>query len=166
MRPTFQPNRLIQCGNLTHCSINISAHGYSSVHINGIQSKIYIYFFAPCFHVSLYNSFYSSTPDRGPLGLRSKLPASEFMVHLLFFSALSDFTLFSVKGGEENLHECEMVWPFWELENPPKHFTSSCGLFSPFPKKCTFAACRVLSRMFQVTQTNHYNHVGAFFILH
>lgn len=101
MRPTFQPNRLIQCGNLTHCRINISAHGYSSVHINGIQSKIYI-FFAPCFHVSLYNSFYSSTPDRGPLGLRSKLPASEFMVHLLFFSALSDLTLFSVKGGRES----------------------------------------------------------------
>lgn len=43
MRPTFQPNRLIQCGNLTHCRINISAHGYSSVHINGIQSKIYIF---------------------------------------------------------------------------------------------------------------------------
>lgn len=101
MRPTFQPNRLIQCGNLTPCRINISAHGYSSVHINGIQSKIYI-FFAPCFHVSLYNSFYSSTPDRGPLGLRSKLPASEFMVHLLFFSALSDLTLFSVKGGRES----------------------------------------------------------------
>lgn len=165
MRPTFQPNRLIQCGNLTHCRINISAHGYSSVHINGIQSKIYI-FFAPCFHVSLYNSFYSSTPDRGPLGLRSKLPASEFMVHLLFFSALSDLTLFSVKGGRESSWMWNGVTFLRAGKTPPKHFTPSCGLFSPFPKKCTFAACRVLSRMFQVTQTNRYNHVGAFFILH
>lgn len=125
MRPTFQPNRLIQCGNLTHCSINISAHGYSSVHINGIQSKIYIYFFfAPCFHVSLYNSFYSSTPDRGPLGLRSKLPASEFMVHLLFFSALSDFTLFSVKGGKRifmNVKWCDLFESWKKPQNISPH---------------------------------------------
>lgn len=102
MRPTFQPNRLIQCGNLTHCSINIGAHGYSSVHINGIQSKIYIYFLHPAFMSPYIIAFIPALLKRGPLGLRSKLPASEFMVHLLFFSALSDFTLFSVKGGRES----------------------------------------------------------------
>lgn len=164
MRPTFQPNRLIQCGNLTHCRINISAHGYSSVHINGIQSKIYI-FLHPAFMSPYIIAFIPALLTGGLWGWEANyLPVNSWCIFCS--SQHCQIWLCSVLRGEENLHECEMVWPFWELENPPKHFTSSCGLFSPFPKKCTFAACRVLSRMFQVTQTNHYNHVGAFFILH
>lgn len=118
MRPTFQPNRLIQCGNLTHCRINISAHGYSSVHINGIQSKIYI-FLHPAFMSPYIIAFIPALLTGGLWGWEANyLPVNSWCIFCS--SQHCQIWLCSVLRGEENLHECEMVWPFWELGKPPQ----------------------------------------------